>query len=66
MLKRLSTGGKYDGLTETHILAYGVGHVLNDLVAGFGMNFFLYFLVEVVIVDSENSAAWAGFITLMF
>ena len=39
---------KFDGLSKTHIWAYGVGHFVNDLVAACWFNYLLFFLNKVV------------------
>lgn len=38
----------FDGLQRVHILAYGVGHMLNDLTVTLWFYYLLYFLKEVV------------------
>lgn len=38
---------KLDALSNVQVMAYGVGHFLNDIVAALWFNFLLFFLVEV-------------------
>ncbi|CDW90654.1 UNKNOWN [Stylonychia lemnae] len=44
-----------DGLTATSIWGYAVGHFDNDLVAGLGFTYQLYYLQEIVKLSQVNS-----------
>lgn len=51
---------KRDGLTRTHVAAYAVGHLCNDLCAAAWFTYVLFFVKEVVMLDSVI----AGFVML--
>lgn len=49
---------KLDALSSTQVFAYGIGHFLNDAVAGLFLNYALYYLVEIEpVVDTKAKAA---------
>ena len=52
---------KGDDLTRKHIYAYGIGHVLNDIVSACWFNFLSYYLIQVRCIDSLH----AGIILLV-
>jgi len=52
---------KGDDLEQKHIYAYGIGHVLNDIVSACWFNFLSYYLIEVRCIDSGS----AGIILLV-
>jgi Na+/melibiose symporter-like transporter len=54
---------RYDSLTKTDILAYGVGHFINDLTSTCWFNYLLFFLKLVVRTDAAAAAILAGQIT---
>lgn len=47
--------GKFDGLTRFTIAVYGVGHILNDLCAACWFNYLLYFLADVMKINSAGA-----------
>lgn len=51
---------RFDGLGRIHIWAYGVGHFVNDLVAGCWFNYLLYFLSKVLQTDAAPAAILSG------
>jgi hypothetical protein len=52
---------RYDTLRPFQVWGYGIGHYLNDLIAGIGFVFALYFFVEIEIIDTGNPGRWAGY-----
>lgn len=58
MNKRIKVKG--DDLTQLNIVAYGVGHMLNDLTATCWFSFLLYYLTEIVNLDKHK----AGYVML--
>ena len=50
----------FDGLARSHVLAYGMGHTLNDLTATCWFNYLLYFLKKILFVDSATDAILIG------
>ena len=52
---------KGDDLTQKHIYAYGIGHILNDIVSACWFNFLSYYLIQVRCIDSTH----AGIILLV-
>ena len=52
---------KCDDLLQLNIFAYGVGHVLNDIVAACWFNFLPYYLIQVRNINSIT----AGIILLI-
>jgi Na+/melibiose symporter-like transporter len=48
---------KGDDLTQMNILAYGMGHILNDLTATCWFSFLLYYLTDIVNI-SKKKAGW--------
>ena len=51
---------KRDGLTKTSVAGYAVGHFCNDLCAAAWFTYVLFFVKEVVKLDSKI----AGFVML--
>jgi Na+/melibiose symporter-like transporter len=47
--------GTYDGLTRFTVGVYGVGHILNDLCAACWFNYLLYFLTDVMQINSAGA-----------
>lgn len=51
---------RFDGLSKIDILAYGVGHFINDLTVTCWFNYTLFFLTEVVQTPAGPYAILAG------
>jgi len=51
---------RFDGLSNTKVLGYGVGHFINDLVAACWFNYLFFFLKRVVQTPAAASALLAG------
>lgn len=48
---------KLDALTNTQVQAYGIGHFLNDTVAGLFGNYFLFYLINKQPIDPDPATA---------
>jgi Na+/melibiose symporter-like transporter len=56
----LDSNNRFDDLDRLKILAYGVGHFINDLVAACWFNYLLYYLKRVVQTDAAVAALLSG------
>lgn len=54
---------RYDGLERSDLIAYGVGHFINDLTSTCWFNYLLFFLKLVVRTKAASAAVLAGQIT---
>lgn len=54
------SNNRFDGLSKSDILAYGVGHFINDLTVTCWFNYTLFFLTEVVHTKAGPYAILAG------
>jgi Na+/melibiose symporter-like transporter len=51
---------RFDALTKIDVLAYGVGHFVNDLVAACWFNYLFFFLKKVVETEAATTALLVG------
>ena len=53
----------FDGITRMHIIAYGIGHFINDLCSTCWFTYLLFFLEVVVKTPAASAAILSGQIT---
>ena len=51
---------RFDALSKIDVLAYGVGHFVNDLVAACWFNYLFFFLKKVVETEAATAALLVG------
>ena len=51
---------KFDNISKMDHIAYGIGHVFNDLVAACWFNYLVYYLKNVLKIKSASYALLAG------